>query len=291
MNKLKINNNDIYGDYKVLYEVLPRTTPAVYWHCQCKYCKQEKNIRSSILKNQPKCKCQHKIDMVGEIYGQFKVLAKTDKLSKGKNIIFRCQCIHCGHIIEIPSNILRKKNKLCPNCQSPKTTLVDMSNQIIGNLKVLKRSTDLKYCGHEQDAYWICECLLCGSIKTIRGIDIRQGRIKSCGCQNSKGELAIKQLLYQNNILFQSQYSFPDLVYKNKLYFDFAVFNNDGTLNRLIEYDGIQHFMPIEHFGGQEEYEKTVLRDTIKNQYCKDNKIKLIRIKYDEEISLERIMK
>ena len=47
----------------------------------------------------------------------------------------------------------------------------------------------------------------------------------------------------------------------------------------LIEYDGQQHDKPIDFFGGYKSYEDTVVRDNIKNQYCLNNGIPLLRLK------------
>lgn len=49
--------------------------------------------------------------------------------------------------------------------------------------------------GHQNDAYWFCECLNCGSIKSIRGISLRKGLTHSCGCILSKGEALISHIL------------------------------------------------------------------------------------------------
>ena len=48
--------------------------------------------------------------------------------------------------------------------------------------------------------------------------------------------------------------------------------------NICIEFDGIQHFEPRDAFGGKVEFEKTKLRDKIKDDYCKNNGLSLIRI-------------
>lgn len=72
---------------------------------------------------------------------------------------------------------------------------------------------------------------------------MRQGLTTSCGCQSrSIGETTIRNLLLKNNLIFQEQYTFFDLVGKqnNKYRFDFAIFdNNNNKLLYLIEYDGI----------------------------------------------------
>jgi len=36
--------------------------------------------------------------------------------------------------------------------------------------------------------------------------------------------------------------------------------------NREFEYDGIQHFQPIDYFGGIDNYKKVVYNDSIKNE-------------------------
>ena len=58
----------------------------------------------------------------------------------------------------------------------------------------------------------------------------------------------------------------------------------------VIEYDGKQHFKPVDIFGGQDGFEETQLHDQIKTQYCKDNNIELIRIPYWEKDNIEEIL-
>lgn len=73
---------------------------------------------------------------------------------------------------------------------------------------------------------------------------------------------------------------------KSKLRFDFRV-NSDF----LIECDGKQHFEPIEYFGGLEAYDLQVKKDSIKDQYCIDNNIPLLRISYNNNKDIEKIIK
>ncbi len=48
-----------------------------------------------------------------------------------------------------------------------------------------------------------------------------------------------------------------------------------------IEYDGQQHFYPIDHFGGESEFKKRVKYDALKERLCEENGFKLFRIKYN----------
>ena len=68
----------------------------------------------------------------------------------------------------------------------------------------------------------------------------------------SRGEIKIEEILQQAGIPFQEEYSFPDLLSStgHPLRFDFAVFDDEGNLEFLIEYQGIQHYQAKSKFGG-----------------------------------------
>jgi very-short-patch-repair endonuclease len=75
-------------------------------------------------------------------------------------------------------------------------------------------------------------------------------------------------------------------VYIKKLKFDFYLPN----YNLCIEYDGRQHFEPIDFFGGEKNFEIIKKRDKIKNEYCLNNNIHLIRIPYNEYKNINSIL-
>jgi Zn ribbon nucleic-acid-binding protein len=104
-------------------------------------------------------------------------------------------------------------------------------------------------------------------------------------CNESKGEKSIRNYLKEKSINFITEYTFKDCKYKRKLPFDFYL----PDLNICIEYDGQLHY-PEELLDQQLEYyknsiERTQITDPIKTEYCNSNSIKLIRIKYDEDIN------
>lgn len=108
-------------------------------------------------------------------------------------------------------------------------------------------------------------------------------------CNESKGEKRIEQFLISKNIKYKQEYSFKDCKYVLPLRFDFAVFNKN-KLSFLIEFDGKQHFRPCDYYGGEKSFKETKLRDSIKNEYCKKNNIKLIRIPYKQFDNIEKIL-
>lgn len=99
-------------------------------------------------------------------------------------------------------------------------------------------------------------------------------------CNESHGEKEIRNLLEKNKILFETQKKFNKCRNKSMLPFDFYL----PHYNMCIEYDGIQHFKPLDIYGGEEEFKKTKKRDKIKTNFCKNHKIKLLRIKYNQNI-------
>lgn len=108
----------------------------------------------------------------------------------------------------------------------------------------------------------------------------------------SKGEREIINILEILDIFWGYQIKLPGCKNEDLLPFDFAVFSSESHEKPefLIEYDGIQHFEPVDFFGGQERFEKQQLHDRIKDDYCKQNGIELIRIPYWEQDNIEEIL-
>lgn len=106
---------------------------------------------------------------------------------------------------------------------------------------------------------------------------------------NSRGTRRIQSWLIANKVDFEREKTFPNLKgYKNQnnLRFDFYLPHH----NICIEYDGQQHFRPIPIFGGKEAYRLQVLHDRLKDEFCKENKIKLIRIPYYKKDLIESLL-
>ena len=136
---------------------------------------------------------------------------------------------------------------------------------------------------------WVCECE-CGNIHIASGSSLKNGDVLSCGCLGrSKGETIIKDILLKNNISFSQEVIFNDLKDKNFLRFDFALLDKNGKIIKLIEFDGRQHFDKNSIW-----YNETIVKhDKMKNEYCKNKNIPLLRIPYTdlENINLEMLTK
>jgi very-short-patch-repair endonuclease len=106
-------------------------------------------------------------------------------------------------------------------------------------------------------------------------------------CSESKGEKKIARYLDKNGISYYRQHKFDDCKNIFQLPFDFYV----PSIRTAIEFDGIQHFQPVEHFGGLKAYDRLKVNDKVKDDYCEDNYIELVRISYDQVDNIEEILK
>ena len=223
------------------------------------------------------------IDLTGKKFGRLTVLGRD--MTRGqepnthKSAYWKCLC-DCGNEKSVRSDKLRNGQIQSCGCLSKEVRselfLIDLSGQRFGKLVALERDLS-KPQGKGIFASWKCRCD-CGNIKTVRGDHLRNGTTSSCGCLNSAGELKLSRKLQENNIKYVPQYEFSDLKGDyNCLRFDYAILNDDGTLNCLIEFQGEQHYRK---WGAEsnERFEKRLEYDELKRQYCSRNNIKLIEI-------------
>lgn len=284
---IKINlTGKIFGKLTVLEECEERTPQgSVQWKCQCEcgniVIVSGDNLRRNHTKS---CGCIQKenghkrlIDLTGQRFGYLEVLERS-YTDYRRTVYWKCRC-DCGVIKDIAGNSLRKgKTKSC-GCQMAKKPQ-DLSNQKFGKL------TAIKYIHKNNRVYWICQCE-CGNLTEVLSSHLLSKETQSCGCiGKSIGEYNIINILKENNIQYIQEYRFDDL---QNYRFDFYL----PELNRLIEFDGRQHYFPCggvwdEHDSLQQRQQ----RDQIKNEYAFSNKIELVRIPYWErdKITLEMIL-
>lgn len=111
----------------------------------------------------------------------------------------------------------------------------------------------------------------------------------------SRGEIKIEEILKAAGLPFKEEYIFPDLISNNghPLRFDFCVFDDEGNIDFLIEYQGIQHYEAKSKFGGISGLRKQQYNDMQKRIYCQKHGYTLLLIPYWDEgrISYDYIMK
>ncbi len=111
----------------------------------------------------------------------------------------------------------------------------------------------------------------------------------------SRGEIKIEQILQEAGLPFKMEYSFVGLNSPGgrPLRFDFVVFDDDGNIDFIIEYQGKQHYEASSKFGGKKGLYQQQFNDNQKRRFCALHDFKLIEIPYTEEnlISYDYIMK
>jgi Zn ribbon nucleic-acid-binding protein len=112
-------------------------------------------------------------------------------------------------------------------------------------------------------------------------------------CAESKGEQKIRHWLEDNNNNnYQSQYIFINLLSDigNFLRFDFIIFDKINNIKCLIEYDGKQHYRWTKWMMPNKDFKKLKYHDQLKNQYCQQHNIPLLRIPYWDFDNIETIL-
>lgn len=111
-------------------------------------------------------------------------------------------------------------------------------------------------------------------------------------CCMSYGEYKISQYLINHKINFTTQKTFDDCKYKGKLRFDFYI----EKYNLCIEYQGIQHYKPVDFTSKltieevEDLFKENQKRDNIKRVFCDKNNIYLLEIKYTDFENIDIIL-
>lgn len=236
---------------------------------KCKYC-----IHKELSKNDIK-------KMIEQSSPQIEVLSDYKLLND--NIDYRCK-IHnyFGHTSV--TNLI--KGTVCYYCGTKKLS----EKATLSNFEVNKRIKEINPNFERISDYSYStkpikiKCSHCNYIWESSLVNL-----KYCpNCEKEKmykGERIIFDILKNNNIKFEQQKKYDDCKNIRPLSFDFYL----PEYNSCIEYNGIQHYKPIEHFGGEKSYKQQILNDEIKKEYCINNNITLIIIPYklntEKEIS------
>ena len=240
-------------------------------------------------------------DLTNQKIGRLTVLEKTNQRNNQGSVIWKCQC-SCGNITYLPTQSLTRKSrptKSC-GCYNKDVSILKNTKDIVGqkfNLLTVTRKAERPLNAKQTGSWWYCNCDCGRKDILVNGNRLKMGITKSCGCLTSSAEVSIQNILKRHNIKFLTQYTLEDCRSPQTnwlLKFDFAIFNNQNSLQFLLEYDGEQHFYGVrfsKDISKMEEKNKRILiNDNYKNEYCKQNNIKLYRIPYKQKDALEDII-
>lgn len=241
----------------------------------------------------PKCSLKSKIDKLSDSKEIFIEKAKqinsnydyskVKYINQHTKVIITCP-IH-GDFEITPNNLLQGKS--CPKCYLESKLLttqqfIDRAIKVHGDLYNYDK---VGYRGTQIPVTIICK-------KHGEFLQTPNSHLRGRGCpycNQSHGERIISNLLLQLNIkaIPQFRISLEGNTVRNYLLVDFYL----PDQNLIIEYNGIQHYIPIEHFGGALKYNDQKSRDKILEKYCQDNNINLIIIPYTmNKIEIENLL-
>lgn len=241
--------------------------------CGCKECAIE-----SIKFKQRKTNEQF-IQEMKEINPLIEILEKYEN----EKTNLKCRClIHNITWFATPDNLLH--NKGCKKCAREKIAekKTKTHDQFLKDLKLVNDDIEILSTYISATDKIKCRCKKDGYIwETTPYILLRGYGCKKCSM--TRGERKIDNYLKHNNFEYDYQYKFNDCKNIFPLPFDFVVFHNKKII--LIEYQGEQHYYPIDFDGkgeevAKEKFEKQKINDNIKRKYCETNNITLIEIPY-----------
>ncbi|ARF12345.1 hypothetical protein Klosneuvirus_5_15 [Klosneuvirus KNV1] len=256
---------------------------------ECNKCKQDYQISWDQYKrggdcrlcNPSKKKTIEEVNMIIEDRGDRLVSTEF----KSCNDKLEIKCGTCDKVFETTYNVYRKSNG-CPSCTfENRIENQKHSQDYVANYIKEKGDELISTYTRMQDKIDI-RCGICHEIYHISFTNFCTHETR-CPCITiSKGERIIKEYLEKNNIKYIHQKKFPDLRRTLPLSFDFYLSN----YNVLIEFDGSIHFKSNDLLGGKKAFDDRRDSDIIKNIFCLNNKIPLLRISYNYIKTIDKII-
>lgn len=270
---------------------------------------KQKNSEITILSSSD-IKYRDKVNFICDKHGEFSrrldhflknnciECQKENKLEKQKNkFIKNSNKIHNNKYKYNKVNYINNKTKVIIICEGHGEFEQRPDNHIAGagctycnyklsNKDFIKKSNNIhnnKYLYHKTEYIGnknlvTITCKRHGDFKQLARVHLDGFGCKKCS--ESLGESKISRILEDKNIEFIREYKFNDCKNKYTLPFDFFL----PEYNICIEYNGIQHYEPIEFFGGDRSFQYRKKLDLIKSNYCEKNNMKLIIIKHDDNV-------
>lgn len=232
----------------------------------CKYCAGRGKTTDDFVKE------------VSTIHPEISVLGEY----KGCEAPILCQCNECGNEWSPPAKqLLSKRKRGCPQCGHQRIIAArkKTTERFRDELSII--NPDIEVIGEYTNTHAPikCRCKIHDHEFTAHPCHLldRTATCPVCSSKISKMEKRVGDLLKMFNINNIWHHKFDDCrgdVFP--LEYDYYLTDH----NTVIEYDGEQHYKPVKLFGGKKSFERLKRYDAIKDKYCQDNGITMIRIPY-----------
>ncbi len=276
-----IDNKLINRNIQRIDNVINAKTP-IHFQCLIENCKFTwKTDPDHVINQMTSCpKCAGNLKLLNEDIDAklvpLKIKRIGDYISATQPLAF--QCLICNHQWKSTASgpICRKTS--CPKCAEQ----LKLTNEIIDErLKNTKIKRIGNYLNMKTSIHFQCLNDNCNHIWLARPYNIIHNERGCPQCFLKKNEKLIGKLLKQNNIVFEQQKPIKkiNISETKRLYVDYFL----PDFNVIIEYNGIQHYQPVNFFNlNQEQSKSNFLKQQIRDKYLVDfcllNNISLIII-------------
>lgn len=235
-----------------------------------------------------RCTTEEFIKRAKEVHGDKYDYSKVEYINRHTKVCIICP-IH-GEFWQSPN--VHLKGCECPACSKIKVSMKKLSNTKEFIQKAKNIHGDLyDYSNVEYVDSKTKVCIICHKHGEFwqRPNDHLNG-VGCPYCSESHGEKRIRYILNDMGIEFKEQHMITlekKLFSRNNIKVDFYI----QKLNTIIEFNGRQHYQYIQFFHkSEDDFQKQVERDERLKEYCKDNGINLIVIKYSKIDEIDKLI-
>lgn len=233
--------------------------------------------------------------------GRYKTTDDIIPLIKNKNVELisdyignekpiTCKCKECGNVWTTLPKVLITNGSGCPKCGklNAQKSRRKTHEKFICDLKAVNPDIEIigQYNGTHKKIQ--CRCKIDNTIWYGYPANLLNRSAGCPACKMSNHEKEMLMILKRLGLNIISQYSIDECRYKSKLKFD--AFDQDNNI--AFEYNGEQHYRPVDFAGNGEkwaiqQFELTKNRDIAKMDFCKQHKIPVVVIPYWERDNME----
>lgn len=242
---------------------------------ECTKCNYKWFTQSDHIFNNHGCpKCAGRLKLSNQIIDErlksnIKRLGNFLPSYKGNKNKIEFECLDCKYKwFGFPNDYISYKKCGCPKCKN----VAKLTNESLDSRlpKYIKRIDE--YINSYTKIKFLC--IICNNDFNAPPTCILTGKWGCPYCKLNKWEKLINDLLVENKIKFKR--NFRVIIENRNYYIDFFL----EDFNIAIEYNGRQHYYPINHYGGNEKFISQQKRDITIRHYCISNNINLMEYKY-----------
>ncbi|WP_054512543.1 hypothetical protein [Chryseobacterium sp. ERMR1:04] len=223
------------------------------------------------------------------------VIRYEDHLHNEKNTMVIVKCNLFGHHKNLypQTAVSIGKNNICPECAKTREYKKKAGQNLVEKINNILREKNNSFSffgsidrNDKSIIFYDLICKNCGCSEWEREKYVSSVKCKVCYPNDTTGESRVIEYLNFLKLAFKKQKKFPGLKNEKELKCDFFI----PKLNLIIEFDGHQHYYPVDYFKGFKSFKKTIKCDWIKNRYALKNGINILRIPFYEYHNIENLI-